>query len=117
MFLKSIVLCLALTSYHEARGEPLHTQIAVQRVLLNRARENHSSPCREMLRAGQFSFDKGLVPRDCESWARSLMIARSVNLLGVYRISRHHMYFNHVRLGVRYRTGVKPVVLGKLVFY
>jgi spore germination cell wall hydrolase CwlJ-like protein len=116
--LKSMLICLALTGYHEARGEPLAAQVGVQKVLYNRAVSRHTTVCDELNRDKQFTFMP--VPSkvlDKCSWVNQMRIARSVMLLGVRGIDKKYLYFNERYLGVRYKTGNKPVKIGKLIFY
>ena len=50
--------CLAVTVYHEARGESLEGQLAVANVVINRARSGRYPPswCQVMKQPWQFSF-------------------------------------------------------------
>lgn len=61
----AILLCLALTVFHEARGEPVVGQQAVAQVVLNRARIRGMSVCEVVLEKGQFSWhpEKYIVSR------------------------------------------------------
>ena len=54
--MSTILLCLALTVFHEARGEPILGQQAVAQVVLNRARIRGTTPCDAVLEKGQFSW-------------------------------------------------------------
>lgn len=54
--MSTILLCLALTVFHEARGEPILGQQAVAQVVLNRARIRNMTPCEAVLEKGQFSW-------------------------------------------------------------
>jgi spore germination cell wall hydrolase CwlJ-like protein len=74
--------CLAQTIYFEARGEPLAGQLAVARVVINRAASS-SFPddyCSVVTQRAQFSFVRGgRLPepnRDSEAWQRAKAIAR-----------------------------------------
>lgn len=74
--------CLAQAVYFEARGEPLHGQLAVARVVINRA----ASPrfpddyCAVVKQPSQFSFvRRGAIPAPNTSslaWSRAKAIAR-----------------------------------------
>lgn len=57
--MSTILLCLALTVFHEARGEPILGQQAVAQVVLNRARIRGMSPCEAVTEKGQFSWQPG----------------------------------------------------------
>ena len=52
----TILLCLALTVFQEARGEPVEGQRAVATVVLNRAKIRGMSECEVVLEKGQFSW-------------------------------------------------------------
>ena len=54
--MSTILMCLALTVFHEARGEPAIGQQAVAQVILNRARIRGISPCEAVVAKGQFSW-------------------------------------------------------------
>ena len=58
MIPETALLCLALNSYHEARGEPVEGQVAVNLVVLNRVKRNGSSICKEVFRPSQFSWTR-----------------------------------------------------------
>lgn len=54
--MSTILLCLALTVFQEARGEPFIGQQAVAQVVLNRARIRDMPVCDVVLEKGQFSW-------------------------------------------------------------
>lgn len=56
MIIQSMLLCLALNVYYEARGESDAGQQAVAHVTLNRARKNKSSVCSEVFKKNQFEW-------------------------------------------------------------
>lgn len=53
--LESAIMCLALTVFHEARGEPVPGQVAVAQVILNRANGDLSKVCDVVKEPGQFT--------------------------------------------------------------
>lgn len=74
--------CLAQAVYFEARGEPLEGQLAVARVVINRA-ESSSFPddyCSVVTQRSQFSFVKGgAIPQPKTAslaWAHAVAVAR-----------------------------------------
>lgn len=76
------MMCLAQAVYFEARGESLDGQLAVARVVINRA-ESNSFPddyCAVVTQRAQFSFVRGgRIPepnRDSRAWTRAKAIAR-----------------------------------------
>lgn len=52
----TVLFCLALTVFQEARGEPLLGQRAVATVVLNRARIRSMDACEVLIERGQFSW-------------------------------------------------------------
>ena len=74
--------CLAGAVYFESRGEPLHGQLAVAQVVINRAESNRfpSSYCGVVYQRAQFSFVRGgSMPRiqtGSDAWQRAKAIAR-----------------------------------------
>ena len=74
--------CLASAIYFEARGESLEGQLAVGRVVINRADSGRfpSSYCGVVYQPSQFSFIRGnrmpSVSEESESWRRAVAIAR-----------------------------------------
>ena len=73
--------CLASAVYHEARGEPLTGQLAVARVVMNRAASPlfPDSYCAVVTQPGQFSFVRGgrlpAAPRASAAWRQAQAIA------------------------------------------
>ncbi|MCW3797745.1 cell wall hydrolase [Sphingomonas sp. BN140010] len=78
--------CLAAGVYFEAKSEPLTGQLAVGRVIANRA-DSHgrfpSSYCGVLLQRGQFSFIRGgrwpAVNRNGAQWKTAVAIARIIH--------------------------------------
>jgi spore germination cell wall hydrolase CwlJ-like protein len=74
--------CLAGAVYFEAKGEPLHGQLSVAEVILNRARSGRfpASACGVVKQRGQFSFIRGgrfpAFGRTSLAWKRAVAIAR-----------------------------------------
>jgi spore germination cell wall hydrolase CwlJ-like protein len=76
--------CLAITVYHEARGETLEGQLAVANVVINRARSGRYPPswCGVMKQPWQFSFvnpktgDFPGIDTASASWSKAQAIAR-----------------------------------------
>lgn len=76
------IMCLAQAVYFESRGEPLAGQLAVARVVVNRA-DSSTFPddyCAVVTQRAQFSFVRaGRIPspnRSSAAWARARAIAR-----------------------------------------
>ena len=74
--------CLAQAVYFEARGEPLAGQLAVARVVINRATSGLYPPdyCAVVTQRSQFSFVKGgripAADETSEAWRRARAIAQ-----------------------------------------
>ena len=74
--------CLAGAVYFESKGESLEGQLAVARVVINRARSGRfaSSLCGVVLQRGQFSFVRGKaippVRVDSRAWRQAVAIAQ-----------------------------------------
>ena len=76
--------CIATAVYHEARGETLEGQLAVARVIMNRAASGKypASWCGTVKQPWQFSFVNprtGAMPytdTDCASWRKAVAITR-----------------------------------------
>jgi N-acetylmuramoyl-L-alanine amidase len=73
--------CLATATYYESKGEPLEGQLAVARVVLNRAESGRFAPtiCGVVRQRGQFSFVRGgVIPSaaDSRNWQTAVAIAR-----------------------------------------
>lgn len=74
--------CLATAVYFEARGESLEGQLAVARVVMNRAASGRYPPsyCATVRQPAQFSFVRaGRFPpvnADCQAWKKAEAIAR-----------------------------------------
>lgn len=74
--------CLAGAVYFESKGESLEGQLAVARVVINRARSGRfaSSLCGVVMQRGQFSFVRGnaipAVRTDSRDWREAVAIAQ-----------------------------------------
>jgi len=74
--------CLAGAVYFESKGESLEGQLAVARVIINRARSGRfaSSLCGVVHQRGQFSFVRGgempAIPQSSRSWREAVAIAQ-----------------------------------------
>ncbi|EZP71894.1 Hydrolase [Sphingomonas paucimobilis] len=74
--------CLAGAVYFESKGESLEGQLAVARVIINRAKSGRfaSSLCGVVYQPGQFSFVRGRgmppIPTASRSWREAVAIAQ-----------------------------------------
>lgn len=119
------LLCLALNSYRETRGEEVAAQIAAMKVLSNRATLNHAPICKELAKHKQFAWVRkyGVThpnPRgelDKAAWHQAKQLAKSVGEIQVKGITPKHIYFNTIKLGKRYRTKTAVKRIGGMLFY
>ncbi|MDB5696189.1 MAG: cell wall hydrolase [Sphingomonas bacterium] len=114
--------CLASAIYFESKGEPLHGQLAVAQVILNRTKSGRfaSSVCGVIKQRGQFGFVRGgAIP------AINATQAAYKTALGVAKVAltqtwqteaaANALYFNGVRAGL---PGLKRVAtIGGHIFY
>lgn len=123
--IKTAVLCLALNSYRETRGEEVAAQIAAMKVLENRATLNHTPICSEVAKHKQFAWVRkyGIThphPQgefDKAAWHQAKQLAKSVADIHINGISKRHIYFNTLALGKRYHTKTAAKRIGGLLFY
>ena len=78
--------CLAVGIYFESKGEPLTGQLAVGKVIANRANSGGRFPqsyCGVLFQRGQFSFIRGRalpnVPRASRHWLNAVAVAKIVD--------------------------------------
>ena len=78
--------CLATGIYFESKGEPLSGQLAVGKVIANRANSGNRFPpsyCGVLFQRGQFSFIRGhslpSVPRANRQWQTAVAVAKIVD--------------------------------------
>ncbi len=74
--------CIAVAIYHEARGESVEGQLAVARVIMNRAASGKYPPswCGTVKQPWQFSFVRNYqfpyTDQDCDAWRKAVAITR-----------------------------------------
>jgi len=95
MLLETILLCLTLNAYHEARGEPFHGQVAVNQVVLRRAALQPEDVCQEIYRPSQFSWTKNKPPHkpahvNERTWHRAELAARASLIWAVHGIGQDY---------------------------
>ena len=95
--------CLATGVYFESKSEPLAGQLAVGKVIANRAKSGGrfpSSYCGVLFQRGQFSFVRGhslpSVPRASRQWQTAVAIARIVDQ-GLHSSPVGNALFFHAR--------------------
>jgi spore germination cell wall hydrolase CwlJ-like protein len=95
--------CLATGIYFESKGEPLAGQLAVGKVIANRARAGRRFPpsyCGVLFQRGQFSFIHGrslpAVPRAKKQWQTAVAVAKIVDQ-GLHESAVGNALFFHAR--------------------
>jgi N-acetylmuramoyl-L-alanine amidase len=95
--------CLATGIYFESKGEPLAGQLAVGKVIANRAKSGGRFPpsyCGVLFQRGQFSFVRGhslpTVPRSKKQWQTAVAMAKIVDQ-GLHESSVGNALFFHAR--------------------
>ena len=114
--------CLAGAVYFEAKGEPLHGQLSVAEVILNRARSGRfpASACAVVKQRGQFSFIRGgrfpAIARSSLAWKRAVAIAHiAVRDLAESPASKA-LFFHAKRVSPRWRL-TRVAAVGNHIFY
>jgi spore germination cell wall hydrolase CwlJ-like protein len=114
--------CLAGAVYFEAKGEPLHGQLSVAEVILNRARSGRfpASACGVVKQRGQFSFIRGgrfpAIARSSLAWKRAVAIAHiAVRDLAEGPAPRA-LFFHAKRVAPRWRL-TRVAAVGNHIFY
>ncbi|OYX65591.1 MAG: hypothetical protein B7Y88_08040 [Sphingomonadales bacterium 32-64-17] len=116
--------CLAQAVYFESRGEPLAGQLAVARVVINRA-ESASFPdsyCSVVKQRAQFSFVRGgRIPepnRSSAAWQRAKAIAHIAESDMWASDAGDALYFHATRVNPRWaRTKVARATIDSHIFY
>jgi N-acetylmuramoyl-L-alanine amidase len=95
--------CLATGIYFESKSEPLAGQLAVGKVIANRARSGGRFPpsyCGVLFQRGQFSFIRGrslpAVPRSKKQWQTAVAVAKIVDQ-GLHESAVGNALFFHAR--------------------
>jgi spore germination cell wall hydrolase CwlJ-like protein len=114
--------CLAGAVYFEAKGEPLDGQLAVAKVILNRARSGRfaSSICGVVFQPSQFSFVRGgtfpAIARSSQNWRSAVAIATiAQNDLWHSSVS-NALYFHARRVSPSWRV-TRIASIGNHIFY
>jgi hypothetical protein len=114
--------CLAGAVYFEAKGEPLHGQLSVAEVILNRARSGRfpASPCGVVKQRGQFSFIRGgrfpAIARTSLAWKRAVAIAHIAVRDLADGPAPKALFFHAKRVSPRWRL-TRVAAVGNHIFY
>ena len=115
--------CLATGIYFESKGEPLAGQLAVGKVIANRAASAGRFPptyCGVLFQRGQFSFVHGgrlpAVPQANKQWQTAVAIARIVDQ-GLQQSSVGNALFFHARYVAPGWRMKRVASIGNHIFY
>jgi spore germination cell wall hydrolase CwlJ-like protein len=114
--------CLATAVYFESKGEPLSGQLAVARVIMNRADSGRfaSTLCGVVTQRGQFSFVRGgslpAVNPDGSNWRTAVAIAKIAQGDLWDSKTENALYFHARRVAPRWRMA-RVGAIGNHVFY
>lgn len=116
MILKSALMCLALTIYHEGRGEPEVGQLAIAEVVINRASERNLNICQVIKQPKQFSWVttwNHKIPSG-QDWNKSVNIAEIILQGKSTDYTNGALFFRHKSIKGKV---VSPIFIGNHVFY
>ena len=115
--------CLATGIYFESKSEPLAGQLAVGKVIANRAQSGGRFPgtyCGVLFQRGQFSFVHGgrlpVVPRSNKQWQTAVALAKIVDQ-GLQQSSVGNALFFHARYVSPGWRMKRVASIGNHVFY
>jgi spore germination cell wall hydrolase CwlJ-like protein len=114
--------CLAGAVYFEAKGEPLHGQLSVAEVILNRARSGRfpASACGVVKQRGQFSFIRGgrfpAIARTSLAWKRAVAIAHIAVRDLADGPAPKALFFHAKRVSPRWKL-TRVAAVGNHIFY
>jgi N-acetylmuramoyl-L-alanine amidase len=111
------VMCMSLTMYHEARGEPFPGQVAVGYVLYRRSEFDPKNVCRETYRPYQFEWTKKKLAIPTYSQLQPYVIlSKKIMSNQLKDPSRGATHFHNVSLSNQWN--MKPrTVINNHVFY
>jgi len=113
--------CVATAVYYESKGEPMVGQLAVARVIMNRAKSGRfaSTPCGVVTQRSQFSFvHGGVLPSvpDNAMWRQAKLVARMAMQDGYAGPAASALYFHAKRVSPGWnRTSLGAI--GNHIFY
>ena len=115
--------CLATGIYFESKSEPLLGQLAVGKVIANRAKSGGrfpSSYCGVLFQRGQFSFIRGRnlpsAPRAGRQWQTAVAIARIVDAGLKASAAESALFFHARRVSPGWRLK-RIAMIGNHIFY
>lgn len=114
--------CLAGAIYFEAKSEPLHGQLAVARVVVNRAKSGRfpTSYCGVVYQPSQFSFVRGrsmpAIKTSSQDWREAVAIAEIADAGSWRSPVEGALYFHAARVAPSWRA-TRLARIGNHVFY
>jgi N-acetylmuramoyl-L-alanine amidase len=111
------VMCMSLTMFHEARGEPIPGQVAVGYVLYRRANFDQKNICSETYKKNQFEWtQKTKYVPDYKTLKPFVLLSEKIIRQEIRDSSKGSRYFHHVSMPNQW--GMKPrTVINNHVFY
>ena len=118
MTASAALLCLAMTVYGEARGEPLAGQVAVAQVVLNRMADPRwpDTVCGVVTQPGQFSFH-WQAPREPSAWERAVIVARRALAGDLDDPTGGALYYHRKDLRLAWTAGLNGLLIGRQIFW
>ena len=114
--------CLAVGIFFESKSEPLAGQLAVGKVIANRAKSNRFPPsyCGVLFQRSQFSFIRGrslpAVPTGSRQWQTAVAIAKIVDQDLVPSSADNALFFHARRVSPGWRLK-RVASIGNHIFY
>ena len=111
------VMCMSLTMFHEARGEPISGQVAVGYVLYRRADFDQKNICSETFKRNQFEWtQKTKVVPPYDTLKPFIELSRKIIKQEIRDSSKGASYFHHIKLDNQW--GMKPrAIINNHIFY
>jgi len=116
--------CLATAVYFESMGEPLEGQLAVARVVINRAASGRypSNWCAVVKQKAQFSFVRnGRFPRinpSCQAWRKARAVAKIAMDNAVQSLPTDVLWYHADYVAPKWRRNLTKVEkIGAHIFY
>lgn len=110
------LVCMSMTIFNEARGEPIAGQVAVGYVLYRRADFDPKNICRETYKPYQFEWTKKPIVPKYEQLKPYIELSMKIINQNIKDQSRGATHFHHVSLPNQW--GMKPrVVISNHIFY
>ena len=129
MIVSTALLCLSMSIYREARGEPIIGQYGVALVTINRAKNAKSSICQTVFKPYQFSWTNSGVkkvsggwsvtdPRDAYAWEKAQKIAAWSLAGNMPDFTKGATHYHATYVQPRWAYNMRPTKkIGQHIFY